>query len=143
MKIIFQIASLFLLLFFAANELSAQIQNTWVGGTPGHPIDWDVASNWSLQRIPNEFSNVVIPNTATTTFSYPSIDKAVEINSLRIESGAKLVILESGKLQLNFAGATSDALANAGEIENRSRNLIVFYGVATTKNDSLVASKNH
>jgi hypothetical protein len=143
MRSAIQIASLFITLFFAANELNAQIQNKWVGGTPGRPTDSDVASNWSLQRVPDEFSDVMIPNTSTTTFSYPSIDKSAGINSLRIENGAKLVIAETGKLQLNFASATSDALANAGEIENRSQNLIVFHGAASIKNDSLVASRNH
>lgn len=138
-----QIASLFCILFFAANELNAQVQNKWVGGTPGRSTDWDAASNWSLQRVPNEFSDVVIPNTSTTTFSYPAIDKAVEINSLRIESGAKLVIAETGKLQLNLVGASSDALANAGEIENRSQNLIAFQGSSSTPKDSLVASRKY
>lgn len=126
MKNVIQIACLFIVVFLALNETAhAQIQNTWVGGMPGRPIDWNVAANWSLQRVPNEFHDVVIPNTGTTTASYPVIDETVDIHSLRIESGAKLVILETGKLNLHATGKKmSDVLANNGEIENRSHRLI-------------------
>ena len=133
--------ALFLVLLFAVNAASAQIQNVWVGGKPGRPIDWNVAANWSLQQVPNEFHDVVIPNTSTTTFSYPVIDDEVEIHSLRIESGAKLVILETGKLQLEAVGATREVLANAGEIDNRSRNAIRFHEPVVLKNTTVASTK--
>lgn len=133
--------ALFLVLLFAANAANAQIQNVWVGGKPGRPIDWNVAANWSLQQVPNEFHDVVIPNTSTTTFSYPVIDDEVEIHSLRIESGAKLVILETGKLQLEAVGATREVLANAGEIDNRSRNAIGFREPVVLKNTTIASAK--
>lgn len=126
-------------LLFALNQANAQIQNVWVGGMPGRPIDWDVAANWSLQIVPNEFHDVVIPNTSTTTFSYPVIDYDVEINSLQIKSGAKLVILETGKLHLN--GTSTTALANAGEIENRSQNPIVLHKPVAKKDELFVSTK--
>lgn len=142
MRIAFEKISIVLVLFFAIHEINAQIQNVWVGGMPGRPIDWDVAANWSLQRVPNEFHDVVIPNTATTTFSYPVIDSEVEIHSLRIESGAKLVIHETGKLNLNAPGTKmEDALANNGEIENRGRNLIGFHESIFRGGDALVWAK--
>ena len=133
--------ALFLVLLFAVGAVNAQIQNVWVGGMPGRPIDWDVAANWSLQQVPTEFHDVVIPNTATTTFSYPVIDNEVEIHSLRIESGAKLVILETGKLQLEAVGATREVLANAGEIDNRSRNAIEFHEPVVLKNTAIASTK--
>lgn len=142
MKIILEKISIFLVLFFAIHETNAQIQNVWIGGMPGRPIDWDVAANWSLQRVPNEFHDIVIPNTTTTTFSYPVIDGEVEIHSLRIESGAKLVILEKGKLNLNATGTKmEDALANYGEIENQSHNLIGFHNSVFQSRGELVWTK--
>jgi len=131
----------FFVLLFILNTASAQIQNVWVGGMPGRPIDWNVAANWSLQQVPNEFHDVLVPNTSTTTFSYPVIFNEVEINSLRIESGAKLVILETGKLQLNAVGTMSEVLANAGEIENRSHNLIGFHESVFWENTTLATTK--
>jgi len=133
--------SLFLALFFALNTASAQIENIWVDEKPGRPIDWNVAANWSLQQVPNEFHDVLIPNTSTTTFSYPVIFNEVEINSLRIESGAKLVILETGKLQLNAVGSKNEVLANAGEIENRSRNLIGLHDSVFWENSATASTK--
>ncbi len=118
--------SFFIMLVLSATELNAQLQNTWVGGTPGRPTDWNVASNWSRQQVPGAFDDILVPNTSTTTFLYPTIAGNVEINSLTIESGAKLVILETGILKLNSAGAMNEALANYGELENRSRHLIEF-----------------
>jgi hypothetical protein len=142
MKNAIQSTGLLLFILLAASETNAQIQNVWVGGTPGRPIDWNIASNWSLQRVPDEFHDVVIPNTASTTFSYPVIFRDVEIHSLRIESGAKLVILETGNLKLNAPGSRmDDVLANNGEIENRSRNLIGFHESVFQANAGVAALK--
>lgn len=136
-----QTAGLLALLFFS-NEMSAQIQNVWVGGVPGRPIDWNVAANWSLQRVPNEFHDVVIPNTSTTTFSYPVIDGAVEVHTLRVESGARLYILETGTLHLNAVGEKmNEVLANNGEIDNRSPNLIGFDDSVFQENNTLFSAK--
>lgn len=139
-----QTAGLLLALLYTLNEAHAQIQNVWVGGMPGRPIDWNTAANWSLQRVPDAFHDVVIPNTSSTTFSYPVINDAVEIHSLRIESGAKLVILETGKLELNAIGTTvNDVLANQGEIENRSLNLIAFHRSVFQKETALASAKKY
>ena len=126
MKNAFEKISFFVMLAMFATDMNAQLQNTWVGGTPGRPIDWNVASNWSRQQVPGAFDDILIPNTTTTTFAYPTIAGKVEINSLTIESGAKLVILEAGSLKLNRAGTMNEALANRGELENWSRNFIEF-----------------
>lgn len=126
MKNIIEKTASFLTLVLIATQLNGQLQNTWLGGTPGRPIDWNVASNWSRQRVPGTFDDIIIPNTSSTTFSYPTIAGQVEINSLTIESGAKLVILETGFLKLNRSGGRDEALANMGELENRSKHFIEF-----------------
>lgn len=142
MKNAIQTIGLILLSIFAAEEISAQIRNEWVGGTPGRPIDWNVSTNWSLHRVPTEFHDVVIPNTESTTFSYPVIDETVEINTLQIASGAKLVILETGALNLLGPGERmSDVLANSGEIENRSINLIGYDESVFQGNASVIVLK--
>lgn len=144
MKNAIQTAGLLCFFFFALNDADAQIQNVWVGGMPGRPIDWNVAANWSLQQIPNEFHDVVIPNTSTTTFSYPVICNDVEIHSLRIENGAKLVILETGQLQLNAIGSQmSEVLANGGTIENRSHNPIGFYTSGFEERNTIASTKKN
>ncbi|GAB4487267.1 MAG: hypothetical protein OHK0019_02080 [Saprospiraceae bacterium] len=136
-----QTAGLLALLFFS-NEMSAQIQNVWVGGVPGSPIDWNVAANWSLQRVPNEFHDVVIPNTSKTTFSYPVIVGAVEVHTLRVESGARLYILETGTLHLHAVGKKmNEVLANKGEIDNQSPNLIGFDDSVFQENNTLFSAK--
>lgn len=131
----------FALALMTATSLNAQLRNEWVGGTPGRPIDWNVASNWSLQRVPDGFHDVLIPNTASTTASYPVIDENVEIRSLRIESGAKLVILEAGYLHIDAdVSLMKDVLVNAGEIENRSLQLIGFNNTGFETAARMVAS---
>ncbi|HRI61843.1 MAG TPA: hypothetical protein PK228_19025 [Saprospiraceae bacterium] len=139
-----QTIGLLLFIILAANEVNAQIQNVWVGGMPGRPIDWNVAANWSLQRVPNEFHDVVIPNTASTTFSYPVIDESVEIHSLRIEKGARLYILETGELFLNAVGMEmSEVLVNSGEIENRSNNPIGFDKSVFEEDKAIVSARKN
>ncbi|MCW5922427.1 MAG: hypothetical protein KIS77_08790 [Saprospiraceae bacterium] len=130
-------------LIFSIQGTQAQIKNVWVGGKPGRPIDWNVAANWSLQRVPNEFHDVVIPNTSTTTASYPVIDEEVKIHTLRVESGAKLFILPTGKLNLQATGMNAkEVLANRGAIENQSHNLIGLHpSTLLGETSSFVADK--
>ena len=141
MKNLIEMTALFLIGIFCLTDATAQIQNTWIGGTPGRPVDWNVAANWSLQRTPGTFDNIVIPNTSTTTFSYPVIAGVVEINSLTIDSGAKLVILETGHLKLMRPGTMDEALANRGELENRSRHFVEFDVSVYEGNKELLAAK--
>ena len=55
--------SLALVVVLFATSLSAQNENVWRGGKPGRVADWNIAANWSKNRVPNEFDHVVIPNT--------------------------------------------------------------------------------
>lgn len=136
-------SGLMIILLLAVTGVQAQVQNTWEGGTPGRPIDWNIASNWSLHRIPDVFDDVVIPNTSTTTFSYPVIDETVEVHSIRVESNAKLVILETGKLILNRVGTREDALANNGTIDNRGHNGIEFDASVYGESKGLALAKKN
>lgn len=79
-------------------SLSAQRTATWKGGTPGKISDWNCPTNWKEGRVPDEFSNVVIPDVSTSTFSYPIINSEVEIFSLICDAPARLKILDGGGL---------------------------------------------
>ena len=80
-------------------SVTAQTTIEWVGGTPGKETNWDEPKNWSSHRVPDEFSNVVIPDVAATTQSYPVIRSGVvELNSLMLESQAKLTIQKDAQL---------------------------------------------
>ena len=75
--------------------IGAQAQKvaTWKGGTPGRNTDWYCATNWADGRVPNEFSQVIIPDVSASTFSYPVLGSGeVEIWSLQMLAGAQLKI---------------------------------------------------
>ena len=57
------------LLTLSSSILVAQKSVTWVGGTPGSETSWDEPRNWSDHHVPNEFSNVFIPDVSTSSFS--------------------------------------------------------------------------
>lgn len=90
---------LIVLLTMASTSLMAQNTVIWIGGTPGNETSWDEPKNWSNHHVPNEFSNVYIPDVSTSTFSNPTIKNGViELNSLQIVSTAKLTINKMAKL---------------------------------------------
>ena len=84
------------LILSVAVSASAQITNTWKGGTSGHETDWSYFKNWSLSKTPDVFDNVVIPNVSTSTRCYPIIATGeVEVLSLEIQTGASLTLKKS------------------------------------------------
>jgi hypothetical protein len=102
------------IILFSPTALLAQKSTTWKGGTPGKPNDWNCASNWSDGRVPNEFSDVTIPNLSSET--YPVIKKNVEeINALFLMSATSLRVEKKGALTVServeiAAGAKIDNL---------------------------------
>ncbi|MDZ4682236.1 MAG: hypothetical protein SGI94_17475 [Saprospiraceae bacterium] len=69
----------------------AQGATIWKGATPGRETDWHCPSNWSTHAAPNEFSDVVIPDVATSTCALPVIFAGeVEVNALYIHPNAGL-----------------------------------------------------
>lgn len=81
----------FILSILFLTKSFCQIENIWLGGSPGHENDWNYHKNWSKNKVPNEFNNVVIRDTRSTTFVYPVINKGnVIINSLEMHPGTEL-----------------------------------------------------
>lgn len=101
MKNVFFSAATLLLFMLASTALHAQKTATWKGGAPGRATAWACAQNWKEGRVPDEFSNVVIPDVSTASFCQPVIDGVVEpVNSVTILSGAQLRIGRSGVLEI-------------------------------------------
>ena len=83
---------------FCTSAFSQKIA-TWKGGTPGKAADWNCAANWKEGRVPDEFSQVIIPDVSTGGFSNPMLTNGeVEIWSILIHSGASLRIGRSARL---------------------------------------------
>lgn len=102
-------------LFFGFS-ISAQTTATWQGGKPGRTTDWNCSANWSEGRVPDEFTQVIIP---TGAYCYPVIQSApVPIDALLLEAGAKLTI--QGGATLSILGETGifDGVTLLGQIEN-------------------------
>lgn len=78
-------------LVLSCTTIFAQQTVTWIGGTPGQETNWNEARNWSNYKVPDAFSNVLIPDVSSSTFSAPVISNSViELNSILIESNAQL-----------------------------------------------------
>ncbi|GEM_PF-6521266 len=79
----------------------AQKINSWKGGTPGQEANWSCAKNWSANRVPDAFQNVIIPDVSSGSGVYPTIkDGGLEVNALILESGAALEIAKKGSLSV-------------------------------------------
>ena len=113
-----QTASMMLLIAcisFSAT-VTAQKINTWKGGKTSHPNAWNCAQNWSLNTVPNEFHDVMIPDVSSGFNQYPVIEKEENVvRSITICSHAQLTILPSGTLSVMGFGDASGYI-NQGEI---------------------------
>jgi hypothetical protein len=109
-----------LILFFGFQvSLYAQKTATWKGGTPGRACDWECATNWKEGRVPDEFSNVIIPDVSTSTFSYPVLENDVEILSLSCLAPARLLVRNNAQIMVlqtstNEPILTNDSFAQLG-----------------------------
>ena len=73
--------------------------NIWKGGTPGMENDWYCPKNWSKYKVPDAFSDVIIPDVSSTTLSMPVIkDGRAEAHSLFIYPAASLTVAEPAQL---------------------------------------------
>ena len=100
---------IFIIALFYICSASVEAQNVWCGGTPGHETDWNVAKNWSGNKIPDWTKTVIIPDVSSCGDYYPVIKSEVEpISHLEIQSNASLTILASGKLTID-GGSTFDS----------------------------------
>jgi len=87
-----------LLLTLSTTALAQKVA-TWKGGTPGKPAEWNCPTNWKEGQLPNEFSQVIIPDVSTSTFNNPVLASGeVEVWSILIHSGASLRIGKNTRL---------------------------------------------
>lgn len=89
----------FLTVFFISGSIHSQQFIIWKGGTPGQENAWECTKNWSKCRVPDEFSNVVIPDVSTASNCPPVIQKGtVQVNTLFVESNANFHISDNAQL---------------------------------------------
>lgn len=109
--------SIALILFLGFSfTLTAQTTAVWQGGKPGRTTDWNCPANWSEGRVPDEFTQVIIP---TGSNYYPVINYApTPIDALLMEAGARLTI--QGGARLSILGETGifNGVTALGLIEN-------------------------
>jgi hypothetical protein len=115
--------TLITLIFIATTTIiSAQQVVTWNGGTPGKENCWTEPRNWDINRVPDEFSHVVIKARNNGHFSMPVIQSNVQIETIEIHSKANLTITEKGTLLLYGADLESDDIKLfGGYIHNTGR----------------------
>ena len=107
--------SLTLILIFSFS-LSAQTTATWQGGKPGRSTDWNCPANWSEGRVPDEFTQVIIPTGANY---YPVIQSAsAPIDALLMEGGATLTIQDGANLTILCETGIFDGVTVLGQIRN-------------------------
>jgi hypothetical protein len=86
-----------LTILLVSSTILAQKTATWKGGSPGQATNWNCAANWKEGRVPNEFSDVIIPTLSND--AYPVITMAVDdVNALFLMSAAYLRIEKNGAL---------------------------------------------
>ena len=91
---------------------------TWKGGTPGMQNEWSCPQNWSSTCLPNEFSDVIIPDVSSSTFAPPCIKEGnIQINSLRLHSNAFLTIADGASLTVISHTEGLDSLKVKGQGE--------------------------
>ena len=96
---------------------SVDAQNIWKGGTPGRETDWDVAKNWSENKVPDWTEDVIIADVSTNSGYYPVIDSEVApIAHLEIHSNAILTINPEGKLLVNGISTFNTGITLIGKI---------------------------
>lgn len=90
----------FLVFCAAAPSVFAQRTHVWKGGKPGRSNDWHCAANWNNHRVPDEFSDVLIPRMLQESDNPVISDEGVEVNSMRICEGARLTVGNEGSLSI-------------------------------------------
>ncbi len=94
-------------------------QTSWKGGAPGQETDWYCASNWSNNRVPGEFDQVIIPDCSTRGNFYPVVRRgSASVKALNIHSNAHLTIASGAQLSIRGYGLPGGALLNLGAIQN-------------------------
>ena len=123
-------------LVLSISVLNAQNEVTWSGGTPGRETHWHEAKNWSNHRVPDAFSNVIIPDIESTTLSFPIIaEGVVEVNSLLLASNAELLIRDEAKM------IVYGQVVGVDRIEYHLSGTIMIMDETKVRGDVLIAAK--
>lgn len=102
--------------------LAAQTTATWIGGTPGRPTEWNCATNWKENNIPDELSQVIIP--ADRQY-YPILQRdAIEIDALLVTGGAKMTIQTNAFLTVLGESGRLNGLMIQGQVINEGRLIV-------------------
>lgn len=102
----------------------AQRPITWKGGTPGKNTEWHCPQNWNTSSVPDEFSDVIIPDVSASSHALPVIRSGIiEINSLCIQHNGKLTIDANAELIIlgYTVGMTRHNILGQGSIILQSR----------------------
>ena len=119
MKNVIAFICFFSFVFFAQSAANAQRTATWKGGTPGKANEWNCPTNWKEGRVPDAFSDVIIPDVATIGGFQPVIRHPEEgVNSLTVLPGAQLRIEAPGALEVfeSLELLAGDSILNYGQL---------------------------
>lgn len=96
---------------------SVEAQNIWIGGTPGLETNWNIARNWSENRVPDWTEEVIIADVSTISGYFPVIDSEVEpIAHLEVQSNAHLTIKPTGILMVDGISTFNTGITLIGNI---------------------------
>lgn len=106
--------ALFILSF--SFSICAQTTTIWKGGKPGRTTDWNCPSNWSEGRVPDEFTQVIIP---FGVIYYPVIQSTeTPIDALLMEGGTLLTIKDGAELVILCETGIFEGVSVFGQIRN-------------------------
>jgi len=115
--LIIKVTFLFMLVSLTSSFAQNITTATWVGGTPGGERNWQDYRNWDNQKVPTWTTTVIIPDVQSKSGFFPTIETTVaEIEHLKIESDATLLILKGGSLTNNGESTYKDGLLNFGRL---------------------------
>jgi Subtilase family len=77
------------------NENAVSFANVWNGNTSSN---WFVAANWGCGTVPDQYTDVIIPNGITV---YPVINATTTIKSISVHPGAIVTVSATVKLQIS------------------------------------------
>lgn len=132
---------IFLFFTLAFFNVNAQTTAYWLGGTPGSETRWDVAQNWSTQRIPNEDSKVIIQGTNSGHNAMPIISGEIVVATIELRHGGILEIQRGGELILSGESTFSEGIiCYGGHLINSGLISIEYLDQAAIKNVNQYAS---
>jgi hypothetical protein len=102
---------------------------SWTGLTS---TAWTTATNWSTGIVPDQYSNVTIPNVVT---NQPLISATTTINSLNIAAGATLTVTAP-----NFT--VTAAIANSGTMTLANNSNLIQEGSVNANTGNIVVNRN-